>query len=218
MSIVQETACGVNIQLDRLQQQITRPEKLLYTEDAPPVLVRRLQNVIGSISVTSKTQSFLPATRLVDLLTDPSLTRQLPVPADVRVEAETETEEHVSDYLWLVAAKASVQASGLVMHSLLDQTLRLQEETYYWNEVLGSFWNSGLYTAQTTPTRLWHWSKGLPSLRNASSASLSRSLAAQWAQFYQIARQSMSESPSDSTGPLPSDLAAPRLAKKETAS
>ncbi|GLI80069.1 nuclear control of ATPase protein 2 [Penicillium ochrochloron] len=195
MSIVQETACGVNTQLDRLQQQITRPEKLLYTEDAPPVHVRRLQNVIGSISVTSKTQPFLSATRLADLLADPTLTRKLPASTELQNETESQAEEHVSDYLWLVAAKASVQASGLVMHSLLDQTLRLQEETYYWNDVLGSVWNSGLYTAQTAPTRLWHWTKGLPSIRNASSASLSRSLAARWAQFYQIARQSMSESP-----------------------
>lgn len=178
-----------------MQQQITRPEKLLYTEDAPPLHVRRLQNLIGSISVTSKTQPFLPATRLADLLADHTLTRQLPVSAEAQIETESQAEEHVSDYLWLVAAKASVQASGLVMHSLLDHTLQLQEETYYWNDVLGSVWNSGLYTAQTTPARLWHWSKGLSSLRNTSSTSLSRSLAARWAQFYQIARQSMSEYP-----------------------
>ncbi|OOQ85770.1 hypothetical protein PEBR_23740 [Penicillium brasilianum] len=195
MSIVQETACGVNNQLDQLQQQITRPEKLLYTEDAPSLHVRRLQNVIGSISVTSKTQPFLPATRLADLLADPTLTRQLPVSAEVQIETDSQTEEHVSDYLWLVAAKAAVQASGLVMHSLLDHTLHLQEETYYWNDVLGSVWNSGLYTAQTAPARLWHWSKGLSSFRNVSSTSLSRSLAARWARFYQIARESMSEYP-----------------------
>lgn len=144
--------------------------------------------------MTSKTQPFLSATRLADLLADPTLTRQLPVSAEVQIETESQADEHVSDYLWLVAAKAAVQASGLVMHSLLEQTLHLQEETYYWNDVLGSVWYSGLYTAQTTPTRLWHWTKGL-SLRNASSASLSRSLAAQWAQFYQVARQSMSEYP-----------------------
>lgn len=144
--------------------------------------------------MTSKTQPFLSATRLADLLADPTLTRQLPISTEVQIETDSQADEHVSDYLWLVTAKAAVQASGLVMHSLLEHTLHLREETYYWNDVLGSVWYSGLYTAQTTPTRLWHWTKGISSLRNASSESLSRSLAAQWAQFYQIARQSMSES------------------------
>ncbi|KAJ5175502.1 uncharacterized protein N7482_001379 [Penicillium canariense] len=198
MSIVQETACSVNSQLDRLQQQITRPEKLLYTQDAPPPHIRRLQNVIGSISVTSKTQPFLPAIRLADLLADSTGTFQYPLSAVARTETESQAEEHVSDYLWLVAAKAAVQASGLVMHSLLDYTLQLQEEIYYWNAVLGSVWNSGIYTAQTTPVRLWHWTKDLSSFRTmqtVSSESLSRSIAARWAQFYQIARQSMSEYP-----------------------
>ncbi|KAJ5895481.1 hypothetical protein N7495_007172 [Penicillium taxi] len=185
MSIVQENACGVNTQLDRLQQSI-RPEKLLYTEEAPTHHLLRLQDVINTISVTSKTQSLLPADRLVELLSDPIFTNQLPTPGPANAQ--------VSDYLWLVTAKAAIQTSGLLMHSLLDQTLQLHEETYYWNETLGSVWYSGLYAVQTSPVQLWNWIKDFRSehsVQGSLQASLSRSIAARWGQFYQIARQSI---------------------------
>ncbi|KAJ5180768.1 hypothetical protein N7492_003978 [Penicillium capsulatum] len=187
MSIVQENACGVNTQIDRLQQRIVGSEAILSTEAAPSQHVRRLQNVIDSLSVTSKTQSLLSADRLVILLSDPAFSPQPPVTRGVV------TEEHVSDYLWLVAAKAAIQASGLVMHTLLDHTLRLQDEIDYWNDMLETSWYSGLYAAQTSPGRLWHWAWDIYSERgsqNPSQVSLTRSIASRWAHFYQIARQS----------------------------
>ncbi|KAJ5532112.1 hypothetical protein N7494_008664 [Penicillium frequentans] len=196
MSIVKENAHGLNIQLDRLQQQVILPERFDAVE-APSHHVHRLQNVIDSISVTSKTQSLLPASQLVELLSDPTLSHLL-LPG----VTEPKPEKHVSDYLWLVVAKAAVQASGLVMHTLLDQTIHLQEEIYYWDEVLGSMWSTGLYAAQTSPLRLWHWSVDIYTehrSHGAFPASVSRSLAVRWGQFYQVARQSlrgMSEHPS----------------------
>lgn len=153
--------------------------------------------MINSISVTSKTQSLLPANQLVELLSDPTLSHLL-LPG----VTEPKPEKHVSDYLWLVVAKAAVQSSGLVMHTLLDQTIQLQEEIYYWDEVLGSMWSSGLYAAQTSPARLWHWSIDIYTehrSHGAFPASISRSLAVRWGQFYQVARQSlrgMSDHPS----------------------
>ncbi|KAJ5580129.1 uncharacterized protein N7459_006114 [Penicillium hispanicum] len=193
MSIVQENACGVNFQLDRLQQQLIRPDKLprLYEENQnqPSHRVHHLQNVVSSISLSSKTQSLLSANRLIDLLSDPDFPRQPLAPPEVEIE------EHVSDYLWLVAAKAAIQASGLVMNTLLQHTLQLQEETAYWNEALGSVWYSGLYAAQTSPMRLWHWTREIyfeQAVQRVAPRSMSRSVAARWAQFYQIARQSMS--------------------------
>ncbi|KAJ5632218.1 hypothetical protein N7490_008557 [Penicillium lividum] len=188
MSIVRENACALNIQLDRLQQQIILPERF-DTVEAPSHHVHRLQNVINSISVTSKTQSLLPAAHLVDLLSDPTLSHHLLPGA-----TDFSSEKHVSDFLWLVAAKAAVQASGLVMHTLLDQTILLQEEIYYWDEVLGSVWSSGLYAAQTSPARLWHWSLDIYTdyrSHGVFSASIPRSFAARWGQFYQVARQSL---------------------------
>lgn len=178
-------ACALNAQLDRFQQQFARPEKLLYTDDVPTPHVRRLQNVVDSVSMTSKTQPLLSPSRLLNMLSDPALSHST-------LAAEAWTDD-AADYLWLVVAKAAVQTSGLVMNTLLDDTLQLHEETYYWNEVLGSVWYSGLYAAQTSPVRLWHWAKDISPVRNAhdAQASPSRSIAARWARFHQIARQSM---------------------------
>lgn len=180
----------MNTQIDRLQQRIVGSDAILSTEAAPSQHVRQLQNVIDSLSVTSKTQPFLSADRLVALLSDPEFLAQPPVTRGFA------TEEHVSDYLWLVAAKAAIQASGLVMHTLLDHTLRLQDEIDYWNDMLETGWYSGLYAAQTSPMRLWHWAWDICPERGSqypSLASLSQSIATRWAHFYQIARQSTRE-------------------------
>ena len=186
-------ACGVNSQLDRLQQQLIPADQLpqLYAQNLASHNFRQLQNVINSLSITSQTQSFLSANQLVGLLSD--LSRQQWA-ASLQVEAE----EHVSQYLWLIAAKASVQASGLVMNSLLQRTLQLQDEIAYWDEALGSMWYSGLYAVQTSPLRLWHWAREeyyATSARSIPAGSFSWSIAARWAQFYQFARQSIGAMP-----------------------
>lgn len=177
----------MNTRIDRLQHQITRPEKLLYTHSVPSPHIQRLQDVIHALSVTSKSQPLLPTSRLVDLLSEHNLS-PLQGPAD----SETLTDD-ASDHVWLVAAKAAVQASGIVMHTLLDQTLQLQDEIYYWNEVLGSIWYSGLYTAQTSPVRLWHWSKDIYFVQDAHAGEVSpsNSVTATWIRFYDIARSSV---------------------------
>lgn len=173
-------ACCVNIQIDRCQQQIIHPDKLLCTD------ARHLQGLIHSISITSKTQPLVPANRLVDLLSDPTLTPQGRAASDIGTD-------DVSDYAWLVAAKAAVQASGLVMHTLIGQTLELHDEISYWNEVLGSTWYSSLYAAQTFPVRLWHWSTDIHSVQGVHARQTTRfdSVNARWARFYQIARSSV---------------------------
>lgn len=177
----------MNTQIDRLQHQIAGPEKLLYTDDVPSPHVRRLQDVIHCLSVTSKSQHLLPASRLVDLLSESNL----PFLQDL-VDSETPT-DGASDYLWLVAAKAAIQASGIVMHTLLGQTLQIHDEIHYWNGVLGSAWYSGLYAAQTSPLRLWHWSKDIYFVHHPHAGQIfyPSSVTARWIQFYQIARSSM---------------------------
>lgn len=199
MSIIQENACSVNVQLDRLQQKIPPVDNSnltlarVPTDDVPDRHLRHLRQVIHSISVTSKTQPLLPATRLADLLSDPAFANTLSI-----ASGPADTEHHVPDHLWLIAGKAAVQTSGLLMHTLLDQTIRIHDEIDYWNEVLGSVWQSGIYAAQTSPVRLWHWTKDIYStthVQQFSTDSLSRSIAARWARFYQIARHSVSEYP-----------------------
>lgn len=170
----------MNTQLDRFQQ-IIYPSASLSTEDFPSDQIRHIQDLIHAVSVTSKTQPLLAPSRLVDLLST----------AGPRLQTSEISEQfidHVSEYVWLVAAKAAAQVSGLVMKTLLDQTLRLHNEADYWNDTLESMWYTGLYAVQTSPVRLWNWTRDTSSTR---ALSLSSSLVCRWAQFYEIAHQSI---------------------------
>lgn len=143
--------------------------------------IGQLQDLINSISVTSKTQSLLPPSRLADLLSGTFSRLQ------VQTTLSEGTSVQLSDHVWIVAAKAAIQASGLVMNTLLDQTLQLHDETYYWGEMLGSIWYSGLYTVQKSPAQFCRWTKDACAAQICQEAP---SITARWSRFYQIARQS----------------------------
>ncbi|CAG8263265.1 unnamed protein product [Penicillium salamii] len=173
-----ETICGVNTQLDRLQQHVT--VQTLETSQSREY-VGQLEEVIHSISVTSKTQPLLAPNRLADLLSDPIFST-----LQVQPNIPGLSDEETGDYVWLVAAKAAAQISGLMMNALLDQTLQLSDETYYWTEILGSIWYSGLYALQKSPGQLCRWTQ------DAYRAQIDQgtpSIAERWNQFYQIASQ-----------------------------
>jgi nuclear-control-of-ATPase protein 2 len=172
------TVCGVNTQLDRLQQQISSPQRLEATDLSNESLesIGQLHDLINSISVTSKTQSLLPPSRLADLLSGTL----------VQITLRGGNSAQLSDHVWIVVAKAAIQASGLVMNTLLDQTLQLHDETYYWGEMLGSVWYSSLYTVQKFPAQFCRWTKDACAAQIYQEAP---SITARWSRFYQIARQ-----------------------------
>ncbi|CAP91627.1 Nuclear control of ATPase protein 2 [Penicillium rubens] len=178
MSVIRETVCGVNTQLDRLQQQISSPQRLEATDLSNESLesIGQLHDLINSISVTSKTQSLLPPSRLADLLSGTL----------VQITLRGGNSAQLSDHVWIVVAKAAIQASGLVMNTLLDQTLQLHDETYYWGEMLGSVWYSSLYTVQKFPAQFCRWTKDACAAQIYQEAP---SITARWSRFYQIARQ-----------------------------
>ncbi|KAJ5964629.1 uncharacterized protein N7479_004505 [Penicillium vulpinum] len=183
MSVIRETVCGINTQLDRLQQQIASPQSLDPTDLSTESLesIGQLQDLISSISVTSKTQSLLPPSRLADLLSG-TLSR-----LQIQTTLHEGNSTQLSDHVWIVAAKAAIQASGLVMNTLLDQTLQLHDETYYWGEMLGSVWYSGLYAVQKSPAQFCRWTKDVSLAQTYQGVP---SITARWSRFYQIVRQS----------------------------
>lgn len=63
------------------------------------------------------------------------------------------------DLAWLLVSKATTQVYGSILNLLLDQTIPLSSDIGYWDEVLCSYKYTGLYTIQTSPLRLWHWTK-----------------------------------------------------------
>lgn len=112
----------------------------------------QLKSVIRSLSTTSNSRPLLARRRLKELL------------SQVRTQnygqvAVTETDTHETDLEWLVVAKATVQAYGLILRTLLEQTIPLSDEIWYWDDVLGSYANTGLYTLQTSPLRFWQQAK-----------------------------------------------------------
>ena len=61
----------------------------------------------------------------------------------------------VQELEWLLVSKAATQTYGIILNALLDQTIPLSNEIEYWDQVLGSYSYTGLYTVQTSPRRLW---------------------------------------------------------------
>ena len=133
--------------------------------------------------------------------------------ADIAVE-ETPTDENegqlVNSYEteleWLLVSKATVQTYGLLLSTLLEQTIPLSDDIWYWDEVLGSYTYTGIYTVQTSPLRLWAWSKDIYSdtrtrfakLREApgeaiSARDIGSSVTGSWRQFYGLVRESIVE-------------------------
>jgi len=126
------------------------------------------------------------------------------------VVAEQDEQEMMSTYEaeleWLLVSKATVQTYGLLLNTLLEQTIPVTDDIWYWDEVLGSYTYSSLYTVQTSPLRFWSWSKDIYSdtrarfrqLRQSprdsiSSHDIGAGLTDQWKQFYGLVRESIRE-------------------------
>ena len=108
-----------------------------------------------------------------------------------------------SDLEWLIVAKAAVQVYGMIMTTLLEQTIPLSEELWYWDQVLGSYFNTALYTIQTAPVRLWRQAKEIyadawgkyRSQRGIriSSEQATQTLSEGWRQFYDLVQESIKD-------------------------
>lgn len=115
--------------------------------------------------------------------------------------ASTSSDE--SDLEWLVVAKAAVQVYGMIMTTLLEQTIPLSEELWYWDQVLGSYFNTALYTIQTVPVRLWGqvgdiYFDAREKYRSQRGIQLSSEQATQtlsegWRQFYDLIQESIKD-------------------------
>ena len=150
-----------------------------------------------SLSTASSSQGLLRSTTVQTLLeqansaTSSSTSARLDH-ASVSYERELE---------WLLVSKATAQTYGLILNALLEQTIPLSNDIWYWDEVLGSYAYSGLYSVQTSPSRFWHWSKDvysdakqrLDSLTRTSAddSQAQRSLSERWRQFYGLVKDSI---------------------------
>jgi len=58
---------------------------------------------------------------------------------------------------WLLVSKATTQVYGLALQGVLDETVALADDVWYWDEVLGSRHWTAVYGVQSSPGRLWEW-------------------------------------------------------------
>jgi nuclear-control-of-ATPase protein 2 len=124
----------------------------------------------------------------------------------VQSEEVAQTQPYEEELEWLLVSKATVQTYGLLLGTLLEQTIPLSNDIWYWDEVLGSYTYTGLYTVQTSPLRLWSWTKDIYSdartrltqLRESpgdaiSAREIGTGLTDQWKQFYGLVLESIRE-------------------------
>ena len=121
-------------------------------------------------------------------------------------EEDLVTNAYETELEWLIVSKATVQTYGLLLDMLLEQTIPLSDDIWYWDEVLGSYTYTSLYAIQTSPLRWWAWTKDVYSeTRNrvariregrgdrVSARKLGTRLTDQWKQFYDLVSESIRE-------------------------
>lgn len=116
-------------------------------------------------------------------------------------DAQTEDYDDEDNLEWLATGKAAVQLYGIMLDSLLKQTIPLSDSMYYWDDVLGSSVKTTLYMLQTSPIRLFNTGKEVWKDANAKYQSKfsigdaaqqsTQSLTESWKEFYQLVRESV---------------------------
>ncbi|KAI9763574.1 MAG: Nuclear control of ATPase protein 2 [Candelina submexicana] len=217
MSFVADQVRRIDIQLDRLQLSgqsviLSAPPSPILTTSSfdtehpsgevskglPPPRIRELQAAVKSLSTASSSKPVLSSTRIQYLLEQGSF-RPRETLASSQSEADASYENELE---WLLIGKATAQTYGLILNILLEQTIPLGNDIWYWEEVLGSYWYTGLYTIQTSPLRLWDWSKDIyedawsrldSRTREGVNVVTFESLADRWKHFYGLIKESVRE-------------------------
>ncbi|KAI9872428.1 MAG: Nuclear control of ATPase protein 2 [Pleopsidium flavum] len=213
MSFVTDQVRRVDGQLDRLQFSTlsSTPSSPFLTaardasQDAQgtptrePDLTRiiQLQAVVKALSTTSSSRPLLGPWKIQTLLEQ----AQLPSAATSTSSVSKADAAYERELEWLLVSKATAQTYGVILNALLEQTIPLSNDIWYWDEVLGSNTYTALYTVQTSPLRLWEWSKDiyqdakqrLESMGGSKETDrqTTNSLADRWRQFYGLVKDSI---------------------------
>lgn len=156
----------------------------------------QLKAVVRALSTTSSSRPLIGRYRLQNLLS------QIAKDGDALSATPAAQEGHL-DLAWLAAGKATVQLYGLMLNALLEQTIPLSESIWYWDDVLGSYFNTGLYTIQTSPQRFWKQAKEVYADAKEkfraedglqqSAQEARQSITDGWRQFYALVQNSIQE-------------------------
>ena len=157
----------------------------------------KLQAAIKTLSTASSSRALLPSQLILAALAQVR-TLEHAVSESAEHDQSTAQEQELE---WLLVSKAATQTYGLILNVLLEQTLPLNNEIGYWNEILSSYRYTAFYTIQTSPLRLWSWVSDiysdswqrLRSIRSAGNQEVqeARTFSDRWIQFYSLVEDSM---------------------------
>lgn len=175
----------------------TRYESGTNAEDNYVARILQLRSSIKSLSTTVPSGTLLHSSALQSILEQAQLER----PSEERLDQGYNVFQQENDLEWLLVSKATAQVYGLILNTLLEQTIPLSSDIWYWDEVLGSYVNTGLYSVQTSPWRFWRWGieiyqESWRRLQNTISSSedgdeRKMTLSSRWLQFYSLVKDTV---------------------------
>lgn len=172
----------------------------LSGEDLDVTRAIQLQLAIKALSTTASSRALLQPEKIQAVLARADFADHS------KDENEYETGRALSreqELEWLLVSKATAQTYGLVLNLLLEQLIPLSRDVWYWDEVLGSYFKTGLYSLQISPWRLREWSIGIyEDAWHRLQSTIQRSedqptevipLSSHWRQFYGLVKDSVRE-------------------------
>ncbi|KAK7512541.1 ATP synthase regulation protein NCA2-domain-containing protein [Phyllosticta citriasiana] len=163
-------AAGASAAASAAHDLLSHPYGHGYKPSTPRIA--HLQALIKSLSAAGVGQKkrLLSAERIRGALGQARIAQQCPT-CEVHFASSTTTgavqeggevdDSYEHELEWLLLTKAAVHTYGLVLNTILEQTLPLADDIWYWDDVLGSYRHAGLYSVQTSPVRLWSWTKDI---------------------------------------------------------
>lgn len=163
--------------------------------------VVQLQQAIKSLSSASSSRIQLRSAQINSILEQARLT----IP-DIHAASHKERDLHShyeEELEWLLVSKATAQTYGLVLTVLLEQTIPISRDIWYWEEVRASYAMTGLYSVQTAPGRIWRWAREIyreawPRLQSAWNARDTyfqddAKISGSWTRYYALVRETVRE-------------------------
>ncbi|CAO2647717.1 Nn.00g086390.m01.CDS01 [Neocucurbitaria sp. VM-36] len=207
MSFVVDQVRRIDSQLDRLQLSTSRTGSSFSTltaaeahDPAKTARIADLQYLIKSLSTTASAKSSLvPAERILETLQRADISSSCATCNQWFAQGQddiygdddgTRTDASYEHELeWLLLSKATTQAYGQVLSTILEQTIPLEDDIWYWDDILSTYRFAGLYSIQTSPIRLWRWSQEI----YHDVRSRGGQLADGWSQFYGLVKNAVQE-------------------------
>lgn len=201
----------IDAQLDRVQlaslpstPSPTGSRASASSQDQPPKPSARLlalqTSIRGLTPSTSDSRALVRPAQIRLYLS--ALSDQSEATLAVAEDDRASKEPYETELEWLVVSKATTQTYGLVLKGILDQTVSIADDIWYWDEVLGSRRYSALYGVQISPFQFWHWTSsvwddvksrgGSFSVRGARQDATD-SIGKRWQEFYGLVREVVKE-------------------------